>query len=32
MTKKDYLETSLFAATLFVGLPLAIVAGVLLTR
>ena len=32
MTKKDYLETSLFAATLFFGLPLAIVAGVLLTR
>lgn len=32
MTKKDYLETSLFAAILFLGLPLAIVASVLLTQ
>jgi hypothetical protein len=32
MTKKDYFETSLFAATLFLGLPLAILAGALLMR
>ncbi len=32
MTKKDYLETGLFAATLFLGLPLVIVASVLLTQ
>ena len=32
MTKKDYLETTLFAGVLFFGLPLAIVASVLLAR
>ena len=31
MTKKDYLETTAFAAILFLGLPLAIVMSVLLT-
>jgi len=30
MAKKDYLETSLFAAVLFFGLPLTIVMSVLL--
>ena len=30
MTKKDYFETTLFAATLFIGLPFAIVMAVLL--
>jgi len=32
MTKKDYLETTVFGAVLFFGLPLAIVASVLLAR
>ena len=30
MTKKDYLETTLFAAILFLGLPFAIVTSVLI--
>lgn len=30
MTKKDYFETTLFAAILFLGLPFAIVMSVLL--
>lgn len=30
MTKKDYFETTVFAAVLFIGLPLAIVMSVLL--
>ena len=29
MTRKDYIETTAFAAVLFIGLPLAIVIGVL---
>ncbi len=32
MTRKDYVEATLFAAVLFFGLPLVIVASVLLAQ